>query len=215
MISPNVGLRAVDVELAATALVCSCSACGWNGLRGADVGDLVLGVDRPASTRSPAPAKSSSGCSGGWIVHVFFSSAPVVGVEEDHRALEGVAVGLVAELGRAAGDADHQHAVEDHRAAVDVGAGLRVDRRRRPTRACRSPGRARRRRAHARVARRAALGLLRARGGDVDRAGLGRASPLRCTLRAACRCALDRLRTRWTLRRTALADAVELLTPPP
>ena len=62
----------------------------------------------PASTRSRRPRSSSSGWPGGWIVQVFRSSAPVRGVEEVHRALERVAVGLVAELGRAAGDADHQ-----------------------------------------------------------------------------------------------------------
>src|SRR5699024_10157399 len=51
------------------------------------------------------------------------------GLHEVQTALEGVAVGLVAELGRAAGDALEKHTVDDDRAAVDVGAGLLVDRR--------------------------------------------------------------------------------------
>src|SRR5207247_3118681 len=49
-------------------------------------------------------------------------------IQEHHRALEGVAVGLVTELGCAARDADQHGAAEDDRAAVDVGARLTVDR---------------------------------------------------------------------------------------
>ena len=89
-------------------------------------------------------------------------------VEEVHRALEGVAVRLVAKLRGTAGDPDHQRPPEDHRAAEDVRAALMVDRPRRPIKPARAPVERDDVRTHARIPRRAAMGALGAGDGRVD-----------------------------------------------
>src|SRR5919197_1834253 len=74
MISPKLGLERSTSNLT-TAFVLACSACGLNGLAVPVYATLasgsIAGVDQ-----IPAPAKSSFGSPGGWIVQVFLTTEP-------------------------------------------------------------------------------------------------------------------------------------------
>src|SRR5947208_2284982 len=75
MISPKCGLERSTSNLT-TASVLACSACGLNGLPTPTKATLSCGSTAGVD-QIPPPAYRSSGCLGGWIVHVFLISSPV------------------------------------------------------------------------------------------------------------------------------------------
>ena len=145
-------------------------------VRRAGVGDLLLRVD---------PRRRPDAAAGEPVVRLLrrmdrpglANQRAGGGVEEVHRALERVAVRLVAELGRAARDAQEHHAVEDDGAGEDVRARLGVDRLARPGERARLLVEGDHVGPDAGRAGRAALALLGPRDADVDPAVADRNRP--------------------------------------
>src|SRR2546429_96366 len=59
------------------ALVWGCSPCCLNGLP-APVNATLPAESTAGVDQMPPPANASSGCFGGWMVHVFFNTRPVL-----------------------------------------------------------------------------------------------------------------------------------------